>query len=116
MKKVPITILIVSILLIIVGGAGFISHLRDFINTQEKLYVTILVQLLRILAIISGVLLLQGINSGRWLAVAWVFSHILISAFNSASEVIAHIVIFIILSVLLFLPMSSKYFQSNNKT
>jgi len=114
MKSCPLPILIIAILFIIVGLVGFLNHIKDFFEPGEKLYVTLLVQLLRILAIISGILLLRANNSGRWLSIAWILSHIIIGALNSTSQLIAHIVLLIVVSSLLFLPISSAYFQ--NKT
>jgi hypothetical protein len=113
-KSRPLPILIVAILFIIVGLVGFSYHIKDFFEPGEKLYETLLVQLLRVLAIVCGILLLRANNSGRWLSIAWILSHILISALHSTSETIAHIVLLIVVSILLFLPVSSTYFQKKS--
>jgi hypothetical protein len=115
MKSRPLPILIVAILLIIVGLAGFASHIKDFFQPGEKFYIILLVQLLRIFAIVCGILLLRANNSGRWLTIAWIFAHILIGALNSTFQLIAHIVLLIVVSVLLFLPASSNYFQNKKQ-
>ena len=115
MKNRPLPVVIVALILIVVGFVGFTYHLKDFFNHQEQAYEVILVQLLRILAIVCGILLLRAINFGRRLAIAWILIHILISALNSISEMIAHIVVLIIVSTLLFLPKSSFYFQDREK-
>ncbi len=115
MKGRPLPILIVAILFIIVGVAGFSSHISDFFETSEKLYVVLLVQLLRILAIVCGILLLRANNSGRWLSIAWILSHIIIGALNSSFQLIAHIVLLVVVSILLFLPVSSTYFQNKKQ-
>ena len=116
-KSRPLPILIVAILFIIVGIVGFSSHIKDFFVPSETLYEIVLVQLLRVFAFFCGILLLRANNSGRWLSIAWILSHIVISAFHSTSETIAHIVLLIVVSILLFLPSSSTYFQkkTNNK-
>jgi hypothetical protein len=82
MKSRPLPILIVAILFIIVGLIGFSYHIKYFFEPSEKLYEILLVQLLRILAIVCGTILLRANNSGRWLSIAWILSHILISAHN----------------------------------
>jgi hypothetical protein len=115
MKSRPLPILVVAILFIIVGLVGFLTHIKDFFEPSEKLYVTLLVQLLRILAIVSGILLLRAYNSGRWLSIAWILSHIIIGALNSTFQLIAHIVLLIVVSILLFLPLSSAYFQNKKQ-
>jgi hypothetical protein len=113
----PLTVIIVSILFIITGCAGFASHLKEFFKSNSNLTETIPALLLGILAVICGLLLLYRINWARWLAIAWLLCHIIISAFNSISEMIAHIVFLVLVSVLLFLPVSSAYFRlkRNNK-
>ena len=112
MKKRPISIIIVSTLFILAGVVGFAYQVKEL---SDKLYETIWVLFVEILAVTCGILLLFKICWARWLAIAWLLYHIIISAFNSTSEMIAHIVFLIIVSILLFLPISSKYFQSKSK-
>ena len=111
MKGRPIAVIIVALLLIIAGTVGFFYHLQDFSAPDQELYITILVEILRIIAIISGILLLRGNNLGRWLAVAWIALHVIISGLNSIEEMLMHLVILVFISVLLFLPSSSAYFE-----
>lgn len=113
MKKFPIPVLIVAILLIIAGVVGFIYHLHDFADVNQKLYETILVELLRIVAIIAGVLLLRANNIGRWLAIGWALLHVIISAFNSVEQTLMHAIILLIVWILLFLPKSTNFFKRN---
>ena len=115
MKNKPISVLIVAILLILAGTVGFFYHLQDFSDPDQELYITILVEILRIVAIISGVLLLRRNNLGKWLAIGWVALHVIISALNSVQEMLMHLVILIIITVLLFLPSSSSYFHQKIK-
>jgi len=112
MKSRPLPVLIVSILFIFAGLIGFSYHITDFFDPGEKLYVTLTVELLRILAFVCGILLLRANNTGRWLSIAWILLHVLISAFNSTSEMISHFVLLIVVSILLFLPVSSTYFRN----
>jgi len=109
MKKPPIPVIIVSTLFILVGIVGFAFHVKEL---SDKVYETIWVLFVEILAIACGILLLLKITWARWLAIAWLLYHIIISAFNSRSEMIAHIVFLVVISILLFLPVSSRYFKS----
>ncbi|CAN5129505.1 hypothetical protein BH11BAC5_BH11BAC5_22950 [soil metagenome] len=111
MKKAPLPVLIVAIALMLAGVFGFFYHLKDFADDNQKIYVTVLVELLRIIAIVSGVLLLRSNNIGRWLSVAWVLLHVVTSAFNSLNETIMHVVVLMIVTVLLYLPVSSAWFK-----
>ena len=111
MKNRPIPIIIVSTLFILVGIVGFAFHVKEL---SDKVYETIWVLFVEILAVACGILLLLKIAWARWLAIAWLLYHIIISAFNSRSEMIAHIVFLIVISILLFLPVSSSYFKSKS--
>ena len=62
MKKYPLPVLIVAIALMTAGIVGFFYHLKEFADPDQKLYVTILVELLRIVAFVSGLLLLRANN------------------------------------------------------
>lgn len=112
MKKRPIPIIIVSTLFILVGVVGFAYHAKEL---SGKLYETIWVLFVEILAVTCGILLLYKISWARWLAIAWLLYHVIISAFNSTSEMIAHIVFLAVVSFLLFLPALSTYFPSKSK-
>ena len=109
MKKYPLPVLIVAIALMTAGIVGFFYHLKEFADPDQKLYVTILVELLRIVAFVSGLLLLRANNLARWLSIAWVLLHVVISAFNSVGETIMHFVVLLIVCILLFLPVSTNY-------
>lgn len=111
MKNRPIPVVIVAVLFILVGCIGFVYHIQELFTSDYKLYQIILILLLRIAALVIGILLLNRINLARWLAVAWLAVHVVISAFNSTSEMIMHAVLLIIISVLLFLPVSNSYFK-----
>jgi hypothetical protein len=115
MKNRPLPVIIVSVLFILTGCVGFAYSIKDFFEPNDKLYELIWVLFLRILAAVCGLLLLFKINWARWLAIAWLVYHILISAFNSTPQMIAHIVFLILVSVLLFIPVSSTYFQNKSK-
>ena len=111
MKKRPIPIIIVSALFILVGIVGFAFHVKEL---SDKPYETTWVLFVEILAVACGVLLLFKITWARWLTIAWLLYHIIISAFNSTNQMIAHIVFLVGVSVLLFLPVSAKYFQNKS--
>ena len=115
MKNCPLPVIIVSILFIVAGCVGFVYHLKEFFDPNAKLYELFWVQFVRILAIVCGFLLLRSINWARWLAIAWMFYHVLISAFHSPSDVILHIVFLLLVIVLLYLPKSSAFFQMKNQ-
>ena len=111
MKGRPIPVIIVSAMFIIAGCVGFVYHLKELFDPNINLYEILWVQFVRILAIVCGILLLIPINWARWLAIAWLLYHVLISFFHSTSEMISHIVILLLVIVLLNLPQSSSFFH-----
>lgn len=112
MKNRPVPVLIVAAIFIIAGCTGIIYHSRDFLDPNYQLPELIWVMLLRVAAIACGVLLIFRVNWARWLAIAWLLYHIVISTFHSTSEVITHTVFLIVVTVLLYLPVSNIYFKS----
>lgn len=117
MKNCPLPVIIVSIIFILAGCIGFAYHVKQLFGINDNLNETIWILFLRIVAVVCGLLLLFGINGARWLAIAWLVYHVVISALNSTSEMIIHIAFLVLVSVLLFLPVSSTYFRNktNNK-
>jgi hypothetical protein len=111
MKNRPIPVLIVSILFILAGCVGFTYHFKEFFEPDVDLNELIWVQILRILALVCGILLYLRISWARWLAIAWLAYHVYIGALNSTSQMISHIVLLVIVTVLLFLPVSSAFFR-----
>lgn len=65
----------------------------------------------RALAIVGGVSLFRGYNWARWLCVAWMLLHVVLSLFHSLGETAAHCAIFAPLTWLLFRKSSSSFFQ-----
>lgn len=111
MKNSPLPVIIVAVLFMLVGCMGFAYHLKDLFEVTNNIYETIWILLLRIVAIVCGLMLLYRINRARWLAVAWLAYHVVISALHSTSEMVTHLAFLGLVSVLLFLPVSSAYFR-----
>ncbi|AVR44933.1 hypothetical protein C7S20_06425 [Christiangramia fulva] len=112
MKGRPFPVITVAILFILAGSLGLIYHIQEFFKSHiTDWYESVWVLILRVLAIVCGVLLLFRIKWARWLAILWMSYHIAISALHSVVEMFTHIVLLIIISILLFLPISNKFFQ-----
>ena len=62
--------------------------------------------------LLGGIFLLLGRNWARWLLVASMAAHIVISAFNPWTELLAHIAIFTPITYLLFRPPADDWFRS----
>ena len=107
----PLPVTLVGFLFIAAGTFGFIYHASEVFEETQFSFETLLVLLLRILAIVIGLFLLRGANWSRWLALDWVAYHTILSAFHSSSEMITHLALVIVIALLLFLPKSSAYFK-----
>jgi hypothetical protein len=92
MKHRPITVIVLSALLIGAGAIGFFYHLSDFKAPGVFRYENIWIELLRLTAIVCGVFMLGGSNWARWLAVAWLAFHVAVSAFHNAAQFAMHAV------------------------
>jgi uncharacterized membrane protein HdeD (DUF308 family) len=95
-------------LFILAGLAGLIYHLTDR-PLDHRIF---LIATLRIIAIVGGVSLLLGDGWARWLLLAWLAVHVVVSAFHSISEALAHVVLLIVVSYFLLWSAASKYFRS----
>jgi hypothetical protein len=107
----PVPVIIVSLMYILAGGIGFVYHFGELFNPIEEMIELVLVLLLRITAVACGILLFLGFKWARWLAIAWMGYHVVLSTFHPVSELIAHIVILAIVALLLFLPVSDRFFK-----
>ena len=91
MIKRPVSITLLAVLLIATGFLGLVYHARD-INLQHPLQNdTLWVELIRVLAIVAGIFMLRGHNWARWLALAWIAFHVVISFWHSWSQVAVHV-------------------------
>lgn len=112
MKSRPWPIIVVALIFMIAGCAGFIYHFNDMFASGKEALDARWVEALRLAAIVCAILLWMGINWGRWLAIAWIAFHVIISFYHSISEVVSHIIILALITVLLYLPKSTAFFKS----
>ena len=111
MKHRPLTVTLIGYLFIAAGAMGIIYHaseLKDVVAIPE----VSLVLFVRILAIIGGVFTLRGANWARWLLVAWIIYHVILSFFHSTGELTMHFVLSIVVIISLFHPRANEYFKT----
>jgi phosphatidylglycerophosphate synthase len=110
-NKPPWPVMLVAILYIAIGAIGFVYHLPAFHGQYGFHQEDFWIELTEAIALISGVFLLLGRNWARWLALAWIAFHVLLSAFHSLQEVIIHSVLCAIIAFLLFCPPAMRFFR-----
>lgn len=104
----PMAVLLVSCLFMAVGAIEFIVHLPQLTTLTSD---SVWVELTEMLAFVAGVFLFRGHNWARWLALAWMAFHVVIS-FPVVRQVVTHSIIFALIAWLLFRPEARRYFRT----
>jgi hypothetical protein len=107
--KRPIGVLGVACLFIVVGAVGFVHHFPSLHALHREDF---WIELTEFAAIVAGVFLLLGHNWARWLAVAWMLVHVVIS-FPMLRQIVVHSLILAAIAWLLFRTDSQRYFAHN---
>jgi hypothetical protein len=108
MKKLPIAVVIVVAVYLLVGVAGFIYHFHELTAGHRD---AIAIELTEVLAVVSGVGLLFRQNWARWLALAWIVFHVVISLFHPMRELLIHALLCALIAWLLFRPATAAWFR-----
>lgn len=114
MKHRPLSITITGYLFIAAGLTGIAYHATE-INVHHLLEGDLLWALLvRLLAVVGGGLLLRGSNPGRWLLLAWLAYHVVLSAFHSTGEMAMHALLLVIIAYVLYRPPASAFLRTSS--
>jgi len=111
MNERPIYVTIIGWLYIAVGVVGFAYHATELRSTYPIPFDFITIELISLAAALAGIYLLRGKNWARWLTVAWMAIHVIVSAFHSWTEMAMHALFCAILVYLLFGPRARQYFH-----
>jgi len=109
MNKRPLSITVLSWLYITTGTVGFAYHFSE-LRAQPFVYDTVGVELVRLIAIICGAFMLRGHNWARWLALAWIASHVVLSAFHGWPQLAIHSLLCAVFAFFLFRSGAGRYF------
>src|SRR6478672_2958458 len=99
-RSIPVIIL--SCLFILAGVVGIIYHSDDLKilgRSSESFWILII----RVLAIIGGVFAIRRKNWARWLLLAWISYHVVLSLYHPLSELSMHAVLLVIVVYVFFL-------------
>lgn len=105
----PVPVLIVAGAYLAVGIIGFVAHFHDLLATPSE---GVWMELTELLAAVAGVFLLLGRNWARWLTVAWIAFHVVLSAFGNIRELLVHSVMAALIVWLLFRPATTRWFDA----
>jgi len=112
MNKRPVAVTILGWLLMVVGLVGLAYHAKEIDLRHPLQNDTLWVELVRVLAIVAGVFMLRGQNWARWLAMAWIGFHVVISYWHSWQQVAMHAVVFVVFAYMLFRSAANRYFRT----
>ena len=111
MNNRPLSVTIISLILIATGAFGIAFHLSDFSTQHPFQYDAVWIALVRLAAIFCGLFMLRASNWARWLSLAWIAFHVVISLFHSWLELGLHVLVLAALAYFLFRPRASDYFR-----
>jgi hypothetical protein len=111
MNKRPLAVIVIGCLYIAAGLIAFAAHLIGFKLQHPFQYDIVWISLINLTAIVCGVYLLQGRNWARWVALAWIGFHVVLSTFHSPFELIVHSLLCIAVLYFLFRPQITQYFR-----
>ena len=109
-RKCPISVALLACLYIAVGTIGFAYHFRELSAGHALNFDGIWVELTEFLAIVCGAFLLKGQDWARWLAVAWMAFHVVISALHTFHQAAIHFVFLAVIAWLLFRRPAGLFF------
>jgi uncharacterized membrane protein YgdD (TMEM256/DUF423 family) len=111
MNKRPISVLVIGWLYVAVGALAVSFHLAEMKPRPAFESDVLWAVLVNLVAIVCGVYVLRGRNWARWLAVAWMAGHVILSVFHSWSEVVVHSLFCAAIAYFLFRPPATQYFR-----
>ncbi len=108
----PLSVTILGCVYLAVGIIGFVAHFTEFQARNAFQYDAVWIELTEFLAILCGAFLLRGHNWARWLALAWMAFHVILSAFNAIPEFAIHCLFCAVIAWILFRPEAARYFRA----
>jgi hypothetical protein len=106
--KRPLSLTVLACVYILVGVAGFVFHFKEAVPLNRD---GALVELTELLAVVAGVFLLRRQNWARWLALAWMAFHVIISAFHPLGVLLVHSGMLIVIGWIVLRPAATRYFR-----
>src|SRR6476620_7475137 len=112
MNKRPLSVTMIGCLFLVAGTVGLVYHVREFTRPAPFQYEVLWVSLVRVMAVVGAIFLLRGHNWARWLLVAWLAYHVVLSALHSMPQAIFHAALLAVIAYFLFRPPASAYFRA----
>ena len=104
----PLSVTAIAWLFIAVGTVTFIYHSPGLLHPHWDDFA---IEFTELLALIAGLFMLRRQNWARWLALAWMAFHVVLSAFPPFQGLVVHVLIFGGITWLLLRSDSAEYFR-----
>jgi hypothetical protein len=104
----PLSVTLVACLYILIGVVGFVFHFKELLSRQPD---AVAIELTELMGLLAGAFMLRGHNWARWLALAWIAFHVIVSAFHPLMELALHSVFLIVIAWVLLRPAGARYFR-----
>jgi hypothetical protein len=121
MSKRPLSVTIIGWVFVCVGCVSLVGGMIKFIgpgadasaprSNHQDLTDLAYVAVSAIMAITGGAFVLRRHNWARWLCVAWMGAHVVLSVLHTPVELIVHGVLFAVVLWILFRAPASEYFR-----
>lgn len=112
MNPRPLSVSILAWVYIAVGITSAVYHLTEFrAGSALQFSQSALIELVGLSAIIAGTFMLRGRDWARWLALAWIAFHLVVSAFHSLQQFAMHALFCAVIAWFLFRPAARRYFR-----
>ena len=107
-NKRPISVTILACVYLAVGALGFIAHFRELLARHPD---AVSIELTELVAVVCGAFLLRGDHWARWLALAWIAFHVILSAFHAIPQFAVHALFCAAIAWILFRAEAARYFR-----
>jgi hypothetical protein len=111
-KTRPLPVILVACLYILVGATGFVFHFKELLARHPD---APLIELTELVGLVAGVGMLLRQNWARWLALAWIAFHVILSAFHPLMELIMHSLFLAVIAWALFRSEAGRYFRDPHR-
>ena len=111
MDKRPRSVTFMSCVFIAAGLFGLVYHATELQLSGPFQADVAWACLVRLLAVIGGVFALRGSNWARWLLLAWIAWHVVLSMHHSATEAAVHGALSVLVAWCLFRPRVAAHFS-----
>lgn len=110
-RQRPLAVTLLAWVYIAVGAGGFLAHFHGLLEGSFFRFDGAGIEMIELIALASGVFLLRGANWARWLALAWIAFHVVISALNHWEQFAVHALFCAAIAWILLRADAARYFR-----